>query len=63
MISCLIAVACLLLVTGCQEENPNEVFYEEEELLITAYLEEHSSTYSTLLRVLEITNIKSIFAC
>jgi uncharacterized surface protein with fasciclin (FAS1) repeats len=60
MISCLIAVACLLLVTGCQEENPNEVFYEEEELLITAYLEEHSSTYSTLLRVLEITNIKSI---
>jgi uncharacterized surface protein with fasciclin (FAS1) repeats len=60
MISCLVTVACLILVTGCEIEDQIEVFYEEEELLISAYLEEHSSTYSTLLSVLEITGIKSI---
>ena len=60
MISCLVAVASLLLITGCQVEDPIEVFYEEEELLISAYLEEYSGEYSSLLRVLEITRIKPI---
>ncbi len=37
----------------------DEVFFEEDELLISAYLEEHKETYSTLLRVLDMTDLKS----
>jgi len=47
------------MLTGCQDEEPLEVFFEEEELLISAYLEKHSDDYSSLIRVLEITNLKS----
>ncbi len=36
-----------------------EVFFEEEELLISAYLEEHADVFSSLIKVLEITELKS----
>ncbi|KON26301.1 hypothetical protein AC481_07405, partial [miscellaneous Crenarchaeota group archaeon SMTZ-80] len=49
-----------LLFTECKEEIEPETFFEEEELLISDYLEEHIDEYSSLLRVLEITNIKPI---
>lgn len=48
-----------LLVTACRKEPFDEVFFEEEELLISDYLNEHMDEYSTLIRVLEITNLKS----
>jgi uncharacterized surface protein with fasciclin (FAS1) repeats len=53
-----LSLACSLL-SGCREEEPLEVFFEEEELLISAYLEEHAERYSSLIRVLEITGLKS----
>jgi uncharacterized surface protein with fasciclin (FAS1) repeats len=49
-----------MLFTGCKEEIEPETFFEEEELLISDYLEEHIDEYSSLLRVLEITGIKPI---
>ncbi len=54
----LVSLTCLLL-HGCREEEPVEVFFEEEELLISAYLEEHADKYSSLIRVLEITELKN----
>jgi len=48
-----------LLPQGCLEEEQLEVFFEEEELLISAYLEEHADVYSSLIKVLEITEFKS----
>jgi uncharacterized surface protein with fasciclin (FAS1) repeats len=47
------------LLINCREEEPLEVFFEEEELLISTYLEKHPEDYSLLIRVLEITNLKS----
>ena len=49
---CALAVHSILI--SCQEEEPVELFFEEEELLISAYLEEHSEEYSSLFRILEI---------
>jgi uncharacterized surface protein with fasciclin (FAS1) repeats len=54
----------LLLLTcfglhGCREEEHLEVFFEEEELLISDYLEEHAEKFSSLIRVLEIAGLKS----
>ncbi len=54
----LVSLTCLLL-HGCREEEPLKVFFEEEELLISAYLEEHADKYSSLIRVLEITELKN----
>ncbi len=54
----IVSLAFILLL-GCREEEPLEVFFEEEELLISAYLEEHSDKYSTLIRVLEIAELKN----
>ena len=48
-----------LLPQGCLEEEQLEVFFEEEELLISAYLEEHADVFSSLIKVLEITELKS----
>ena len=48
-----------IMLCGCREEEPLEVFFEEEELLISAYLEEHADEYSTLIRVLEIAELKT----
>ena len=55
----LFAVAINSLLMSCQEEEPVELFFEEEELLISAYLEEHSEEFSSLIGVLEITNLKT----
>ena len=48
-----------VFLTGCREEEPIEVFFEEDELLIADYLEEHADKYSSLIRVLEITDLKN----
>jgi uncharacterized surface protein with fasciclin (FAS1) repeats len=50
-------LGCFL--NGCTEEIPAEVFFEEDELLIAAYLEAHNDEYSSLIRVLEITDLKN----
>ncbi|HEX2395625.1 MAG TPA: fasciclin domain-containing protein [Bacteroidales bacterium] len=47
------------LISGCREEIIPEAFFEEDELLISAYLEQHSDEFSTLIRVLEITELKN----
>ncbi|KPK83559.1 MAG: hypothetical protein AMS27_12500 [Bacteroides sp. SM23_62_1] len=53
----LFTTACILM--GCMKEEPLEVFFEEEELLISDYLEEHQDKYSSLVQVLEITELKN----
>ena len=53
----------VLMVVGliqCNKNDTIEVFYKEDELLISAYLEAHADKYSTLLEVLDITGIKPI---
>ncbi|MFO7670485.1 MAG: fasciclin domain-containing protein [Bacteroidales bacterium] len=45
--------------TNCKEDQYPERFFTEDELLISDYLEENSESYSTLIQVLEITNLKS----
>ncbi len=55
-----IAVLVLnLFLTNCKKEVFTESFFEEDELLISAYLEEHVDQYSTLLTILELTQLKS----
>jgi len=54
----LLAASIVVLVISCQEEPSDQVFFEEEQLLISAYLEEHADKYSSLIRVLEITDLK-----
>ncbi|MBL7110776.1 MAG: fasciclin domain-containing protein [Bacteroidales bacterium] len=55
----LFTAAVYTLCISCQDKEPLEVFFEEDEMLISAYLEKHSEDYSTLIRILEITNLKS----
>lgn len=57
----LILLAILLgqVFSYCEKEQFNERFFEEEELLISDYLDEKPETYSTLSRVLEITQLKN----
>src|SRR4030042_3034966 len=55
----LLAMASVSLIIGCREEIPDEVFFEEDELLISDYLGEHQDKYSTLIKVLEITDLKN----
>lgn len=47
------------VIISCQEDEPDEVFFEEDELQISAYLEQHTDEFSTLLEVLEITGLKN----
>jgi uncharacterized surface protein with fasciclin (FAS1) repeats len=47
------------LLISCQEEDGFEVFFEEDELLISDYLEQHSEKYSSMIRILELTNLKT----
>ena len=49
-----------LFFFGCNVEELPETFYKEEDLLISSYLEEHPDEFSSLLEVLEITNLKPI---
>jgi uncharacterized surface protein with fasciclin (FAS1) repeats len=59
MLLLLLAMAVHSMLVSCREEEPVELFFEEEELLISAYLEEHSEEFSTMIRVLEMTNLKT----
>lgn len=52
-------LAAILVTAGCKKERFDEVFFEEEELLISTYLETHADAYGTLIRVLELTGLKS----
>jgi len=55
----ILTAAVVSFMLSCQKEAPPEVFFEEEELLISDYLEQHVADYSSLIRVLEITNLKN----
>jgi uncharacterized surface protein with fasciclin (FAS1) repeats len=59
IITCLIAGLSVMLIQ-CNRNEPIEVFYQEDELLISAYLESHPDKYSTLIDVLDITGIKPV---
>jgi len=54
-----VMILTLVLAAGCKKERYDEVFFEEEELLISDYLEVHAETYGTLIRVMELTGLKS----
>jgi len=64
-ITCISAVFFLLLAvaiflfSGCRQEESTEVFYTDDELSIGAYLEKHADEYSSLLRILDITGLRS----
>ena len=55
-----LAGLAIIAMTQCNRNEPIEVFYTEEELLISDYLEAHADKYSTLLEVLDITGIKPV---
>src|SRR4030042_6486272 len=55
----LLATALITLMVSCRGEEPVEIFFEEDELLISAYLEKHADEFSQLIEVLEITNLKN----
>jgi len=55
----ILVTVTISLFSSCKEEESLEVFFEEDELLISAYLEEHADEYSSLIRVLELTNLKT----
>jgi uncharacterized surface protein with fasciclin (FAS1) repeats len=48
----------VLAIISCRDDIPDEIFFEEDELLISDYMEEHPDKYSTLIKVLEITDLK-----
>jgi len=55
----LLALASVFAIFSCRDNIPDEVFFEEDELLISDYLAEHPEKYSTLIQVLEITHLKN----
>ena len=60
IIPILFVPAAAILLTGCPGEESQEAFFtEDEELLISDYLEEHRDQFSTLIEVLELTNLKN----
>jgi uncharacterized surface protein with fasciclin (FAS1) repeats len=52
-------VSFSVLLIGCVEDERVEVFFEEDELLISDYLEARQDEFATLIRVLELTNLKA----
>lgn len=54
-----ILVCVVMMAGGCKKEKFDEVFFEDEELLISDYLEEHADQYSIFISILEITGLKS----
>lgn len=60
IIKYLAAGLAFLTLMQCNRNETIEVFYKEDEMLISAYLESHADKYSTLLEVLEITGIKPV---
>ncbi len=57
----LMLATVLLLVTSCLKEPVREPFFEDNELNITAYLEQHIDDYSMFLELLQISGFKSAF--
>lgn len=55
----LILILLVIISPGCKKDNFSEVFFEEDELLISDYLEEHEEDFSTMIRVLEVTGLKA----
>jgi uncharacterized surface protein with fasciclin (FAS1) repeats len=55
----LLTVTTFFLIISCRPDPSIEVFFQEDELLISTYLEEHADKYSSLIRVLEITDLKN----
>jgi uncharacterized surface protein with fasciclin (FAS1) repeats len=55
----LILVLPVILTVSCQKETFSDVFFEEDELLISDYLEAHRDDYSSMIRVLELTGLKA----
>jgi uncharacterized surface protein with fasciclin (FAS1) repeats len=53
------AFALCLFLGGCTTEIPTKVFFQEDELLISDYLEAHDDEFSSLIRVLDITDLKN----
>lgn len=51
----------LVLLASCLEDQPATRFFEEDELTIAGYLEEHSDKYSMLIELLELANFKESF--
>lgn len=59
LILALLVTAAVSFMLSCQKEASPEIFFEEEELLISDYLGQHTEEYSSLIRVLEITDLKN----
>jgi uncharacterized surface protein with fasciclin (FAS1) repeats len=59
ILSVILMMVFISVILSCQEDKPDEVFFEEDELQISAYLEQHTDEYSTLIEVLEITGLKN----
>jgi uncharacterized surface protein with fasciclin (FAS1) repeats len=55
----LLSLMPLLIIFSCRDNISDEVFFEEDELLISDYLGQHTDKYSTLIKVLEITDLKN----
>ncbi len=55
----LFTAAIVLFSVRCRKEKPVEIFFQEEELLISDYLQEHQDEFSVLIRVLELTDLKA----
>lgn len=56
-----IIVLTLTLVVSCKEIYVSELFFIDNELSITAYLERHDDDYSMMLELLEKSGFKSAF--
>lgn len=59
IIGILLSVTVILIAVRCNSDGLNDVFYHEDELLISDYLELHEENYSSLLEVLDITGMKA----
>jgi uncharacterized surface protein with fasciclin (FAS1) repeats len=55
-----LAIIFLLCIYNCRKQEPQETFYKEEELLISAYLESRPNEFSTLTKVLHITGLEPV---
>jgi uncharacterized surface protein with fasciclin (FAS1) repeats len=59
VLSVIVVTAIFAIIISCQEDEPVEVFFEEDELQISAYLEQHNDEFSTLIEVMEITGLEN----
>ncbi len=59
ILSVMVVTAIFAIIISCQEDEPVEAFFEEDELQISAYLEQHTDEFSTLIEVMEITGLEN----